>query len=130
MAGVPGFEHVEGFGAADFADDDTIGPQAQGGAHQIGEAGNAGFCAERDNVAGGTAQLAGIFEDDDALVAGGDLGEQGIDERGFARRSTADDDDVLAVDDGLGEHAGLEGRHDIGCDVAGQAEQYLGRFAD
>jgi hypothetical protein len=28
MPGVPGLEHIEGFGAADLADHDAVGPQA------------------------------------------------------------------------------------------------------
>ena len=36
MAGVPGLQHVERFGAAHLADDDAVGPQPQRRAHQIG----------------------------------------------------------------------------------------------
>ena len=35
VAGVHRLQHVEGFAAADFADDDPVGPHAQGVAHQV-----------------------------------------------------------------------------------------------
>src|SRR5215467_13790468 len=42
-------------------------------------------------------ELACVLQDDDALVLGGDLGQQRIDERGLARRCAAGHDDVLAL---------------------------------
>src|SRR3546814_5616138 len=50
MAGIPGLEHVEGFPAPHFADDDAVGSQAQGGAHQIGHADNARPRSERHRI--------------------------------------------------------------------------------
>jgi len=35
MAGIPGLQHVECLGAADFADNDPVGAQAQGRADEV-----------------------------------------------------------------------------------------------
>ena len=56
MAGVPGLQHVEGFGPAHLADDDAVGSQPQGRAHQVGQRGDAGLGAQRHAVGGGASE--------------------------------------------------------------------------
>ena len=97
MAGVPGFEHVEGLGAAHLADDDAVGTQPQRRAHQIGQRGDARLGAQRHAIGGGAFELARVLQDDDALVEVGDLGQQRVDQRGLARGGAADHEDVLAL---------------------------------
>ena len=50
MAGAPGLQEIERFGAAHLADRDAVGPQAQRGAHEIGERGDAVLGAQRHEV--------------------------------------------------------------------------------
>ena len=73
MAGVPGLEHVERFGAAHLADRNAIGPQPQRGAHEIGQRGDAVLGAQRHQVGRGALELARVFDDDDAVGGLGDL---------------------------------------------------------
>ena len=96
MAGAPGLQQVERFGAAHLADRDAVGPQAQRGADQIGERGDAVLGAQRHEVGRGALQLARVLDQDDAVGGLGDLGQQRIGERGLAGRGAAGDEDVLA----------------------------------
>ncbi len=74
MAGVHGLEHVEGFLATHFADDDPVRPHAQAVAHQVAlddfppplDIGRAGFQAH--DVVLLELQLGGILDGHDALV--------------------------------------------------------------
>ena len=76
VAGVHGLEHVQRLGAADLADDDAVGPHAQGVANQVADGdlalsldvGRPGL--EPDHVLLVELQLDGILDGDDALVAG------------------------------------------------------------
>src|SRR5262245_57200383 len=47
VAGVPGLEHVEGFGPPHLTDDNAVGAQPERRAHQVAQAGDAGFGAQR-----------------------------------------------------------------------------------
>jgi hypothetical protein len=67
MAGAPGFEEVERFGAAHLADRDAVGAQAQRGADEIGERGDAVLGPHGDEVGRGALQLARVLDDDDAI---------------------------------------------------------------
>src|SRR3546814_21127661 len=53
MPGIPGLEHVEGFAAPHFADDDAVGTETQGGAHQISHADDARPRSERHRIGRG-----------------------------------------------------------------------------
>ena len=103
MAGAPGLQQIERFGAAHLADRDAVGPQAQRRAHQIGERGDAVLGAQRHEVRRCALQLAGVLDQHDAIGGLGDLGEQRIDEGGLAGRGAAGDQDVAALGDGLAQ---------------------------
>ena len=94
MAGVPGLQHVEGFGAADLADDDAVGPKPQRRAHQIGHGDDAGFGAQRHAIGRRALQLARILDQDHPLIELGDLGEERIGERGLAGARAAGDQEI------------------------------------
>lgn len=64
VAGAPSLQQVERFGPSHFADRDTVRPQAQCGADQIGESCNAVLGAQRHQVGRGTLQLAGVLNED------------------------------------------------------------------
>ena len=74
VAGVHGLDHVEGLGPAALADDDPVGPHAQGVLHQIADRVLArpfdvrrlGF--QRDDVLLVQPQLGGVFDRDDPLL--------------------------------------------------------------
>ena len=99
MARVPGLEHVERFGTADLADDDTIGAQAQRRADKIGHRDDAWSRPERYRVGGGTLQLACVLDQDDALVDPRHFGEERVGECGLPRAGAAGDQDVIALCD-------------------------------
>ena len=129
MPGVPGLEHVEGFRSAHLADDDAIGPQPQRRAHQIGQRGDAGLGAQRHAIGRRALELARVLQDDDALAEIGDLGQQGVDQRGLARRRAADHQDVLALAHRERQHLGLAHRHDARRHVVGEPVEHVGRLA-
>ena len=67
MAGAPGLEQVQRFGAAHLADGDAIRPQPQRRAYEIGQARNPVFGAKRHEVRRQALQLARVFDQDDAV---------------------------------------------------------------
>ncbi len=77
MAGVHGLEHVERFARPDLADDDAVGPHAQGVAHQLADGDGAlaldvgRACLERDHVLLAELELGGVLDGHDALVGRG-----------------------------------------------------------
>ena len=101
MAGAPGLQQVERLGAADFADRNAIGAQAQRGAHEIGQRRHAVLGSERHEVRRDALQLAGILDQHHAIGCLGDLGQQCVGERGLAGRGAAGDQDVFARGDAL-----------------------------
>jgi hypothetical protein len=115
MAGAPGFEEVEGFGAAHLADRDAVGAQAQRRADEIGERGDAVLGAHGDEVGRGALQLARVLDQHDAVGGLGDFGQQRIGQRGLAGRGAAGDEDVGAVRDAVRSDLGLARRHDPGA---------------
>lgn len=62
-------------------------------------------------------QLAGVFDDDDAVSRLRDLGQQGVDQGGLAGAGSAGDEDVGARCDRLPEDDGLVGRHNARGDI-------------
>ena len=109
MAGAPSLQQVERFGAADLADRNAVGAQAQRGAHEIGQRDHAVLGAQRHEIRRGALQLARILDQHDAIGCLGDLGEQRVGERGLAGRGAAGDEDVLARGDGCAQRLGLVG---------------------
>ena len=67
MAGAPGLQEIERLGAAHLADRDAVGAQAQRGADEIGERGDAVLGAHGDEVGRGALQLARVLDQDDAV---------------------------------------------------------------
>ncbi len=117
MSGAPGLEQVERFPAADFADDHAVGSQAQGRAHELGHADNAGAGAQRHVIACRALQLDGVFENDDAVAGAGDLGEQRVGERRLAGARAAGDQDVESFAHGLPQECRLGRRQNPVGDV-------------
>ena len=105
MAGAPGLEQVERFGAAHLADRDAVGTQPQRGANEVGERGDAVLGAQRHEVGRGALQLARVLDQDDAVAGLGDLGQQRVGERGLAGRGAAGDEDVRARRDRAAQSA-------------------------
>ena len=76
VAGVHGLQHVERLAAAALADDDAVGPHAQGVAHQLADGDRAlAFDVrrprlERDHVLLAQLQLGRVLDGHDALVVG------------------------------------------------------------
>ena len=131
MAGAPGLEQVERFGAAHLADRDAVGAQAQRGADEIGERDDAVLGAQRDEVGRGALQLARVLDQDDAIGGLRDFGEQRVGERGLAGRGAAGDEDVRARRRRPARSVvGLVGRHDAGRDIVVEREDRDGGLAD
>jgi hypothetical protein len=107
MAGAPGFEELERFGAAHFANRDSVGPQAQRRAHEIGEGGDAILGAQRDEIGRRALQFAGVLDQHHTIGGLGDLGEQGIRQGRLAGAGAAGDQDVAALLDGQAKQLGL-----------------------
>ena len=110
-SGVQRDEHVERFTLAHLADDEPVGPHAEGffdeaaerdlaGAFEVGEPG-----LEGDPVGGGQAEFEDFFAGDDAFAAG-DGGGEAIEHRGLAGLGAAGDDDVEPGGDGRFEESG------------------------
>ena len=102
MAGIDRLEEVEAFRPAQLAEDNAVGPHAQGGFEQQGgEAGavTAALGDQGDGVGVGEQQLGRVFDGQQAL-GGVDEAEQRPREAGFAGRGAAGDQDVEAFGDG------------------------------
>ena len=101
VAGVHGLEHVERLAAAALADDDAVGPHAQGVAHQLADGDGALALdvrrarLERDHVLLAELQLGRVLDGDDALVVGDERRED-VEHRRLARAGAARDEDVEA----------------------------------
>ena len=99
MAGVHGLEHVERLGAADLADDDPVGPHAQGVADELADADLALALdvrrarLERDHVLLLELQLGRVLDRDDPLVARHER-RQRVQHRRLTGAGTAGDEDV------------------------------------
>src|SRR5262245_22773591 len=62
VAGVPGLQHIEGFGSPHLADDDAVGTQAKRGTYEVGEVGDARLGAKRHGIPGVASKLAGVLD--------------------------------------------------------------------
>ena len=75
-------------------------------------------------------QLAGIFDQHDAVVGFGDLGQKRVGQGRLAGRGATRDEDVLARGDCSAEAGRLAVRHDTCRDIVGEREDRHGGFAD
>ena len=94
VARVHGLQHVERFAAADFAEDDAVGPHAKGVAHQVALRDFAGAFDvwrprfELDDVLPLQQQFGRVFDRHQPLV-GRDEVREGIEQRRFAAAGAA-----------------------------------------
>ncbi len=108
VSGVHGLEHVEGLATAHLADDDAIGPHAQGVAHEIADRDLAASfevlraSLEPDHVAALQAELDGVFDGDDALAERNEVRQQ-VEQRRLTGARTAGDEDVQPTLDAFGQ---------------------------
>jgi hypothetical protein len=130
MAGAPGFEQIQGLGAADFAHRNAIGPQPQRRAHQVGERGDAVPGAQRDQVRRLALQLADILDQNDPLGGLGHLGEECVDEGRLAGRRAAGDQNIVSLRNGIAEGSRRLGRHDPRGSVVIESEDRDRRLPD
>ncbi len=90
MARLHGLDHVISLRAPDFADDDAVGPEPEGGVDQVGQGngaapingGGAGLQSDQVMFAG-QFELRGILDRDDAFMAG-DESSQRVQKGGLA----------------------------------------------
>src|SRR5438093_287644 len=115
MARVHGLEHVEGLARTALADDDAVGPHAQGVPHELADGDGAPTLdvrrprLERDDVLLAELELGGVLDRDDPLVVR-DEGREDIERRRLARAGAARHEDVQArFDAGLEEVEHLRG---------------------
>ena len=85
MAGVPGFQEIERFGPADFADNDAVRAQAKCRADELLQRSAVPVRAQLDDIRCGAAQLARVLKNENAVGFESRFGEQGVGESGFAR---------------------------------------------
>ncbi|MNT57895.1 hypothetical protein D3C72_1953000 [compost metagenome] len=99
MARVPALQGLEGGGAvAHFADDDPVGPHAQGVANQVRHADGKGLAPGHDryDVPGRTLQLGRILNEKDPVLRKGRLGQDGIGQGRLAGTCSAGNQYVAA----------------------------------
>jgi len=130
MAGIPGLQHVECLGAADFADNDPVGTQAQGRADKVCERHRSRLGPQLHRIARRRNKFARVFEDDQPVAGQGDFGKEGIGECCLAGACAADHENVLAVPHGLLQGFGVMRCHDAGGDILTQSNHPPGRLAD
>ena len=97
MAGAPGLQQIQRFGAAHLADRYAVGAKPQRGAHEIGERGDAILGAQRHEVRRLALKLAGVLDQHDAIGGLRHLGEERIDEGRLAGRGAAGDENIAGV---------------------------------
>ena len=78
VAGIPGLQHIEGFGSPHLADDDAVGTQAKRGTHEVGEVRHAWLGAESHGILGIASELAGVLNDDNSFVEARDLRQKRV----------------------------------------------------
>ena len=126
VAGVHGLEHVERLAAAALADDDAVGPHAQGVAHQVADGDRALALdvrrprLQRDDVLLAQLELGRVLDGDDALVVG-DERRQDVEHRRLAGAGAARDEDVQAGLDARAQEVEHLGRR------RAEADQVVGR---
>ena len=130
MAGAPGLQKIERFGAAHLTDRDSVGPQPERGAHEVGQRGDAILGAQCHEIWRLALEFAGILDQHDAIGGLCDLRQQRIGERGLAGRGAAGDEDVATIPDGVPQRFGLRDCHDAGGDIVVEREDGDRRLAD
>jgi hypothetical protein len=101
VAGVHGGQQVERFGASDLADEQPVGPHAQGVAHEIPDGdladavGRRRTALEADHVRSVETQFGGVLDGDDPL-AGWHRRSERVEECGLAGPGGTGHDDVAA----------------------------------
>ena len=75
-------------------------------------------------------QLAGVFDQNDAIIGLRDFGQQRVGERGLAGRGATRDEDVLAGSNGGNQRLGLPASHDLRRNIICEREHRDGGFAD
>ncbi len=135
VAGVHRLQHVEGFGPAAFADDDPIGPHAEGIFHEVADRVFAGpfdvggLRFQPHDVLFGELQLGRVFDRDDPLLIGNEIAEA-IEQRRFAGARAAGDQDVFPSEHRGPQELGDRARHrPLGNEVVDD-HLPLGKFAD
>ena len=101
VTGIHGLKHVQRFFAADFADDDAVGPHTEGVDDQIAnldgavafDVGGPRFHARHVRLA--QPQFGGVFDGDDALVFR-NVARKHVQQRGLTGAGAAGDHDVQA----------------------------------
>jgi hypothetical protein len=130
MAGAPGFEEVERLGAAHLADRNAVGAQAQRGADQIGERGDAILGPHRDKVGRGALQLARVLDETTRSVVFATSASSALVSVVLPVRGAAGDEDVGAGATPERSDVGLIGGHDSGADIVVEREHRDGGLAD
>src|SRR3546814_8087336 len=78
--------------------------------------------AHRDEIGGSALQFARVFDQDDAIAAPGDLGEQRVGERRLPSAGPARDKDIEAIANSGAQNLRLVGKHDAGRDIVFERE--------
>src|SRR3546814_4021805 len=73
--------------------------------------------AHRDEIGGSALQFARVFDQDDAIAAPGDLGEQRVGERRLPSAGPARDKVIEAIANSGAQNLRLVGKHDAGRDI-------------
>src|SRR3546814_14743066 len=79
--------------------------------------------AHRDEIGGSALQFARVFDQDDAIAAPGDLGEQRVGERRLPSAGPARDKDIEAIANSGAQNLRLVGKHDAGRDIVFRSEE-------
>src|SRR5580704_18255984 len=119
MSRGPRLQQPQRFRAAHLADDDAIGPQPHGRAHQARQVGRLGG-VELHNILRAALDFEGVLDDYVALVGIGArayLVDQRSAQRGLARTGAAANHDVFATVAGLAEDSRLALRDDAAAHV-------------
>src|SRR5579875_2176410 len=135
VARVHGLQHVEGFLTATLADDDAVRPHAECILDQFALAnfafsldiGWARFHARHVGLL--ELQLGGVLDRDQPLLLRDERGQR-VEHRRLAGPGTAGNDGADARLDGRGEQFGHRRTQRADLDEPGEAERFLGEFAD
>ena len=135
VARVHRLQHVERFAAADLADDDPVGPHAQGVAEQVADGDLTPVLdvgrptLEADDVLLHQLQLGRVLDGDDALVRGDRPGEQ-VQQGGLAGAGATAHQDVELAHDAQGDELGQLGGERLEADEVIHGQGHLGELPD
>ena len=130
VTGVHRLEHVERLGASDLADDDPVGPHAQGVAHEVADRDlTLSFDVLRPRLEAHYVlllelELRSVLDRDDP-VAAGNGGRHRIEHRRLTGARTTGDQDVEISLDARAEEVGRILRHGVDPDQLGEVEPLL-----